>query len=172
MTDIHHNSVPSNLTSPTYSFKVGSRVQVENLKDGKPGEYHACQGTITRIFVHEGQKAALVRFSTGVEKKLFLTKLIPAKNTPDAVRPPAAPPTPAPKRPVWAAANTIMVRGDQLQPKDLVYFSQVANPRRLGRWINDFTWTGVTLTVQNGFEHPIPGSIAINPAHWYVVERK
>lgn len=175
MTDIPRASVHQNPPPITPQFKAGKRVQINNLlEDGSPGPYHACQGVIAMLFRREedGQPAATVRFSGGVEKKLLLTKLILLAPAEPQERPFFTPPANAPKPPTWAAPNCIMVRGDQLIAGDTLYFSQRANPRRLLRWIDAKTWHGKTLAAPFGVEGNYFGSVSINPAHWYVVERK
>lgn len=174
MTDIPRTSVQQTPAPSTPQFKVGQRVQVDNIQaDGQPGPYHACQGVIAMLFrTEEGQPAASILFPGKVQKKMLLTKLIPVQPTPQVERPFFTPPAAAPALPTWAAPNCIMVRGDQLIAGDIVYFSQRANPRHLQRWIDSRTWHGKTVAFTWGREEKYFGSISIDPAHWYVVERK
>lgn len=173
MADIRKLSVSQNPPQSTPIFKINMRVQVVNLVDGVAGPYHGCQGIISVLFrTDDGEYAAKVMFSGGIEKKMLLTKLIPAEKAPQPERPAPAPMTPAPALPSWAEASCIMVRGDMLQPRDLVYFSKIANPRELQRWVNKTSWHGVTLVEIRGMEERFPGLFTIDPARWYVVERK
>lgn len=173
MADIRKLSISVNPPASTPIFKIGIRVQVINLVDGVAGPYHGCQGIISGLFkTDEGEAAAKVMFTGRIEKKLLLTKLILAEPTPQPVIPAPAPATPAPAKPIWAAATCIMLRGDQLQPFDIIYFSQTANPRELQRWMNKLTWKGVTIVEIRGRVERFPGLFSIDPARWYVVERK
>lgn len=173
MADIRKLSITANPPQSTPTFKIGVRVQVINLVDGVAGPYHGCQGIISGLFkTDDGQPAAKVMFTGRIEKKLLLDKLVLAEPTPQPVIPAPAPATPAPAKPTWAAVNCAMVRGDMLQPFDIVYFSQIANPRELQRWMNRLTWKGVSIVEIRGMIERFPGLISIDPARWYVVERK
>ena len=176
MADIRKLSITANLPQSTPTFKIGIRVQVVNLVDGVAGPYHGCQGIVSGLFkTDDGEPAAKVMFTGRVEKKLLLEKLTHVEPTLQPVIPTPAPATPAPPKPTWAAAMGkahIMVRGDQLQPFDIVYFTQHANPRELQRWLNRLTWKGVTIVEIRGMDERFPGLISIDPARWYVVERK
>lgn len=173
MADIRKLSITANPPQSTSIFKIGQRVQVVNLVEGVAGPYHGCQGIVSALFkTDDGELAAKVMFTGRIEKKLLLDKLTPVEPAPQPERPAPAPATPAPALPSWATYNCIMLRGDMLQPFDIVYFSQIANPRELQRWLNRLTWKGVTIVEIRGMEERFPGLIAIDPARWYVVERK
>lgn len=66
----------------------------------------------------------------------------------------------------------MMVRGDQLQPRDLVFLTKYTNPRRLNRWLDNRTWIGIIIWY--GYDNSIAPEqpITINPGRWYVVKRK
>lgn len=164
------------MSTQDQQFHIGQRCQVVNVQpDGTPGQYHGCTCTVTMLFTHEGQRVAKVRLPGGNEKKIALDKLLPAP----AVQPaPFQKPAPAPRStyvprlPSWARKGMAMYRGDELESGDLVYFSPKANPRQLQRQIGIGEWRGVTIATYRGVEKRYPGTIAINPFRWYVVERR
>lgn len=65
-----------------------------------------------------------------------------------------------------------MVRGADLRRGDMVYFSQTANPRLLGREVQQGTWNCVTVAVSFGFEKRFRGTCTIDANRWYVVKRR
>lgn len=173
MADIRKLSIAQNPQTEKSPFKIHQRVQVVNLIDGVAGPYHGCQGVISGLFrSDDGQPAARVMFSGGVEKKLLLTKLIAAERAPAPERPAPAPMTPEPPLPTWAKPGCTMVRGDLLKLGDFIYFTQTANPRELRRWLGNNQWFGYTHANVWDRVEKFPGTISIEPLTWYVVERK
>ncbi len=62
--------------------------------------------------------------------------------------------------------------GDQLQPRDMVFFTKYTNPRRLNRWLDNNTWIGCVIWYGHDNSIAPEQQITINPGRWYVVKRK
>lgn len=153
----------------TTPLSIGQRVEINNLEAaGAPGPYHGCRAFITRLFDHDGQPAARVQFTTGVEKNILASKLVPVEVKPaaPAERSESSKPVPA-----WAVGGCRWVLGSELRAGDTVYFSHIANPRVLVNHVSAGNWRGAVVINRYGYTHRIEHQeIVIDTTRWYVVK--
>lgn len=73
-----------------------------------------------------------------------------------------------PAKPDWAKPNTIMMRGDLLEPGDVVYFAKIAPTRRLVAKASEGEWWADNFISNSA---PIRVKEPIGASRWYVIRR-